>query len=446
MKSLVSMIALIALIAPACSPSSETAENAQKVEESTPAVTQEKGQANLEAATSTTPRAAKNEKTLKLYHDADWANHTESAQAIWYGFETALAEVNHTVQDYRLELVKKNHSGNVTRSLSNFEAFIEDDQALAVISGIHSPPLIKNRDFINENDVLTLVPWAAGGPITRYPSSENWIFRLSLDDTKVGSALIDYAVDEKACKAPHLLLEDSLWGDSNAKNMGVALAERQGQSSSLSRFNWNLETHVARSKLQDLKQQGADCVILVSNAIEGSKIAIAMSELDEDNRLPIISHWGITGGNFHEIVTADIRKKIDLSFIQSCFSFNQETLSPIGQNVLERAKKRYPEHIKTSTDIKSPVGFIHGYDLAQLLLSAMNNVALTDDVMQNRHAIRLALENLQEPVEGLVKTYTVPFSAYSAANPDAHEALGKNDFCMASYGPVDEILVSSKKM
>lgn len=392
-----------------------------------------------------TPAQAEDEKVIKLYHDADWSNHIESAQSIWRGVDIALSEIDHSVQGYRIELIKKNHSGNVTRSLMNYKSYLEDDKALAVISGIHSAPLIKNRDFINENRALTLVPWAAGGPITRYPSHENWVFRLSLDDTKVGGVLIDYAVDVKGCKAPHLLLEDTPWGDSNAKNMKQALLKRKIQSIGSSRFNWNLKSHVARSELQDLKQQGKDCVILVANAIEGAKIAMSMSELEEEIRLPIISHWGITGGNFHEIINAETRRKIDLSFIQSCFSFSRDNLSIEGKKVLELAKFYYPEDVKGPIDIRSPVGFIHGHDLTHLLIAALDRVKLTDDMIHNRNEVRLALENLQTPIKGLIKTYNAPFSEFNSENDDAHEALGKDDFCMAVFGPDDEIIVTEKE-
>lgn len=390
------------------------------------------------------PAQASDDKVLKLYHDADWSNHIESAQSIWRGFDLALNEIDHSIQGYRIELVKKNHSGNVTRSLSNYEDYLEDDQALAVISGIHSAPLIKNRGFINENSALTLVPWAAGGPITRHPSTENWIFRLSLDDMQVGEVLIEYALDVKGCKAPHLLLEDTSWGDSNARNMNMALAKRNTQPSGITRFSWNMKSHVARSKLQDLKENGADCIVLVANAIEGSQLAISMSELDVDMRLPIISHWGITGGNFHEIVNAKTREDIDLSFVQSCFSFNQEPLSPKGRDVLAQAMARYPADIMKPSDIRSPTGLIHGHDLGQLLIAALKTVVLTDDIKKNRDNVRVALESLQAPVDGLVKTYNVPFSPYSSTNIDAHEALGADDYCLAVFGPNDEIFVKEK--
>jgi branched-chain amino acid transport system substrate-binding protein len=391
-------------------------------------------------------QSATDNKVMRLYHDADWSNHVESAESIWRGVELALSEVNHTVQGYRIEWIKKNHRGNVVRSLRNNSDFLKDDKALAIISGIHSPPLIKNRSFINENKILTLVPWAAGGPITRYPSTNNWVFRLSVDDTRAGGVLVNYALKFKTCKQPHLLLENSPWGDSNLKNMAVALKKSNIPIPNVTRFSWNVKSFTASAMLLDIVDKGADCILFVSNAPEGIQFAEAMTRLNPSKRLPIISHWGITAGDFHERIDAAKRKEIDLSFIQSCFSFNQMPLSTKGLSVLNKAKKLFPNAIKSAKDIHSPVGFIHGYDLTKLLLAAMGSVTLGDDVKENKALVRSALEAINKPIEGLVKTYSKPFSVYSKTNIDAHEALGENDYCMAFYNEDNSIILHKESI
>jgi branched-chain amino acid transport system substrate-binding protein len=383
------------------------------------------------------------EKKLYLYHDADWTNNTASSESIWRGVNVALQEVDYTVQGYLIEVVKKNHSGNVLRSLNNVKAFVDDKHALAVISGMHSQPLIKNRDFINENDVLTLVPWAAGGPVTRHPSPENWVFRLSVDDTKAGEVLVDYALDKKGCKSPHMLLEDNPWGDSNLYSMGKALTSRGKDATAVTRFNWNLKRYSAISKMSDIVASGADCILLVANVIEGIEVAKAVASLDEDKRPSIISHWGITGGDFHRQVGAAERKKLDLSFIQTCFSFMGSPLSAKGQEVLTKAMVQYPD-IRSPSDITSPVGFVHGYDITRLMLSSLNEITLYGDAKIHRDELRLALENIDGPVEGLVKTYSKPYGQYSDLQVDAHEALSSPEYCMASYDANDDILLISK--
>jgi len=387
--------------------------------------------------------AANDERVFKIYHDADWSNNIESSESIWRGMQTALSEVDYTVNDVRIELVKRNHGGNVTRSLGNMKAFLDDDRALAVFSGMHSPPLITNRSFINENRIPVLVPWAAGGPITRYPSAENSVFRLSVDDTKAGEVLVDYAVKQYGCSNPYLLLENTKWGDSNDKNIKIALEKRGASAAGIKRFSWGLKSYVARSIIQEINGEGAKCVILVSSVAEGAQIALAMSELDTDSRLPIISHWGITGGNFHLIINAETRALLELSFIQTCFSFIDTPMKPMAKDVFEELQSSYPEEIRSPKDIRSPVGFIHAYDLTKLFITALNNVQISDDIQVNRNSIKIALENIEGPVEGLIKTYRTPFTQYDASTPDAHEALGRENICMGSYGRHNEILVNN---
>ena len=141
------------------------------------------------------------DKTLFVYLDADLSNHKESSQAIQKGIEVAFSDINNEIDGYKIAFKYLDHRGNVIRSKRNYQAFLKDPNALVIYSGIHSPPLIKNRSFINENKALTLVPWAAAGFITRYPSKENWIFRLSIDDSRAGSTIIDYAMTQQQCKS-----------------------------------------------------------------------------------------------------------------------------------------------------------------------------------------------------------------------------------------------------
>ena len=383
-------------------------------------------------------------KTLKIYHDADWINNVASSEAIWRGMDVALSEVEYRINGVGIELVKKNHSGNVTRSLGNMKAFLADDAAIAVVSGMHSPPLITNREFINENKIPVLVPWAAGAPITRYPSPENSVFRLSVDDTKAAEVMVEHAVSEYKCSKPYLFLENTPWGDSNARTIKTALDKRGMSSVGVKRFDWSMKSHVARGHVLDVVREGAECIIMVASAAEGAEIALAMSELKEENRIPLISHWGITGGNFHEIVDAQTRDKIDLCFIQSCFSFTNETQTPLSKAVFNNLQTLYPKDIENPKDLKSPVGFIHAYDLTKLFIAALEAVELSGDIQTDRDALKVSLETLEAPVRGLIKTYKTPFSKFSKSNPDAHEALGRKDLCMGGFTPNNVITLTHK--
>lgn len=382
-------------------------------------------------------------KVIHIYQDADLSRHKESSNAIQQGIEVAFSEVNNQISGYKFVFKYLDHRGNVVRSKRNYTTFINDPNALAIYSGIHSPPLIKNRAFINQNKALTLVPWAAGGPITRYPAAENWIFRLSVDDTQAGPVIIDYAMKNQTCKKPNLLLEETPWGESNLRSMSKTLKTYNIDSPDVTRFSWNLKSRGARALLKKISSDNSDCIVLVSNAVEGAVIMDEIVNLPISERLPIISHWGITGGDFHEKITAEKRTNLNLHFIQSCFAFTNSKQTEFSSQVFSKLTKLSNGAINKPSDLKSAVGFIHAYDLTKLLIQAIQQTGLSGDIVKDRNVIRLALENIHTPVQGLVKTYTKPFSVFDQnTNYNAHEALQNDSYCMGKFAPQDEILIS----
>jgi branched-chain amino acid transport system substrate-binding protein len=372
---------------------------------------------------------------LKIYLDADRTGHKESSIAIEQGFKVAFAQADNKLGGIPVEFVILDHRGNVGRSKKNMDRFVNDPNAIAFVGGLHSPPLIKYRDFINESKILTLVPWAAGGPITRYPSKDNTVFRLSVDDQKVGQHLVDFAMQQQ-CKKPHMMLEDTGWGKSNQRSITKAFKNYSQESIGETWFSWGIKETQARILLDTVKKEKVDCLFMVAGAQEGALIVQAVADLNLE--LSIYSHWGITGGSFAQKVPYEVRNQANLQFIQSCFNFYSSPETAFNKKVFADAQTMFPEHF-ASKSIKAPAGFVHGYDLATIFISAAKGISFSDDIVQDRMKIKLALESLSQPIPGLIKEYNQPFSEFSTNNPDAHEALGANDLCMAIYDQDDAV-------
>ena len=72
-------------------------------------------------------------------------------------------------------------------------------------------------------------------------------------------------------------------------------------------------------KYQTLLAAGAQAILFVANDSEAVVLCREMVALPQDQRVPIISHWGVTGGNFTSLVGANLNQ-IDYSVVQT-FSF-----------------------------------------------------------------------------------------------------------------------------
>lgn len=374
-----------------------------------------------------------NTPPFHIYLNADQTSNANSGKSIELGIRAALDQVNWKLAGFPVELIIKDHRGSTPRSHLHFEQFLKDPQGLLVYGGLHSPPLISDREFINKEKILTLVPWAAASPITRPYSNENWIFRLSLDDSKASSVIINHAVTETGCQKPLLLLEDTSWGIANQLNMKRALNKLDLKAVDTIFFKWGVGFYQAKSILENAISDKADCFILVANAPEGITFAKAMLSLPKEKQKPIRSHWGITGGDFASTIGREGLSQLDLNFIQTRFTFFQQSSSKTRKEALNSLKKLLSEPKFNIENLKAPAGFIHAFDLTRILIAAANQASLSGNITEDRLKIKEALENLNTPIEGLIKTYDKPFQAYSLNNQDAHEALSFNDFVMAKF-------------
>ncbi len=379
---------------------------------------------------------------IKIYIDADFSLHKASSISIERGIRTALDEVGNELGNRPVEIVRKDHRGSTPRSSQNLKQFLKDPEALLVFTGLHSPPLLANREFINTNKILTLDPWAAAGPITRFPSEENWIFRLSIDDSKAGRAIVDHVVKIDGLKKPYLLLEDTGWGKSNERTMLKAIEHYQKQGvtrGGVEWFNWNLGAAQAKQILMKISNSGADVILLVANVPDGAQFLNVLLELPKARQLPVRSHWGISGGDLTKLIPYDKRKRFDLAFLQTTFSFVSQPDNTFGQQVFRQAQQLFPQDLRSPADLEAPTGFIHAYDLTKILIQTVKEVGLGNDMVTNRLTLRKGLENVKQPVKGLIKTYRKPFGVFNAKTPDAHEALSLGDMAMGSFGKHGEI-------
>src|SRR3977135_4446319 len=88
--------------------------------------------------------------------------------------------------------------------------------------------------------------------------------------------------------------------------------------------------------------------------------------------VPIISHWGPSGGHFTELAGPSAAK---VHFIQT-FSFSGHT-RPKAAGVLDALKKKSPE-IKSAADVTPAVGIANAYDAMHLTAMAISKAGSTD--------------------------------------------------------------------
>jgi branched-chain amino acid transport system substrate-binding protein len=166
-------------------------------------------------------------------------------------------------------------------------------------------------------------------------------------------------------------------------------------------------------QLQRLRDAGADAVILVGNAAPGAQVVKSLQK--SAWTVPVVSHWGISGGRFPELAGSWASK---VHFVQTYSFFG--TQNDVGKKVLAALMAKYPD-IKGPGDVTPPVGVANAYDAMQLTALALTKAGATEGPKLREGF--LAIDGYQ----GLIKNYAKPFT------DENHDALNENDYVMVRY-------------
>jgi branched-chain amino acid transport system substrate-binding protein len=343
--------------------------------------------------------------------------YSTSAQSIEKGIRIALHEINAAggvLGGRPLKLLIRDNRSVPARGKENIRQFAKVDDLVAVVGGRFSPVQLEEMALIHELGIVLLDAWAAADGITDHGYQPNYSFRLSLKDSYAMPVMLEHA-RSKGAKKVGLLVPNTGWGRSNAK------AAEHVQSTSKEPvvlkpvwYNWG-DQEMLRHYMS-LLRNGAEAIIMVANDIEGARLVRQLQHVEPAKRIPIISHWGITGGKMFE-ESGPTLHEIDLSVVQT---FSLFTADPVKRaQVMAVAKELFG--IERIDQVDSPVGLGHAYDLTHILARAIDMAGSTD-----RQAVRDALERVEE-YQGLTGYYPRPFSA------DDHDAMSPDQVFMARY-------------
>lgn len=377
---------------------------------------------------------------LEIWMDADFSIQSRAAEMIELGVAAALSEVDNRIAGLPVDLIRRDHRGNAKRSFATIRRFSESAHGLSVIGGIHSTAYITYRDQINDARVPLLLPWSAGGPITRAATDDNWIFRLSVDDWKAAPFLVDQALAD-GCTSIALIMLNTGWGRANLAGMKDALSRHGHVPAAEVLLDLVASpTHIG-DVVNTVVQSGADCVLLTSVTESGASLVNSFAAQPKATR--IYSHWGILGGGFADLAPAAAREAVSLRVLQTCGLRIEAEGSPSLTTALKNATVGGVV-ITRLQNLTAPAGFVHAYDLTRVLIAAGEQAAKTPawsgSIEDRRAALRAALQRLEAPVEGILGTYAPPFQPYEMGRIDAHEALGIDDLCLAAFDRTGQLV------
>lgn len=362
---------------------------------------------------------AEDKNHLVIGINADLSRESSSGLAIKRGVQLAVKEINRRggVLGKKLHMIVLDHKTIPSISIENMEYFIQRPDVVAVVGGKHATIIGEELTRLSRSHIPYLIPWSAAGGLTENGISDNNVFRLSANDLWASEYIANYAIGEY--KKPAIVVENTVWGRTNLKNMKRFLFSKGVLPATEVVFNRG-ETDYSK-ELIPVFSSGADSVILVANANEARVIIAGLTQREQP--LPIISHWGILGG-VKDDATLKLYSQAELRFFQT-FLFDRSRRKQ-SRDLKQAYITEYG--LEQGEQINSQHAVAQAYDLVQLLALAIERSGSTD-----RADIVHALEQLPG-YEGVVKRYD------SAFTDSHHDALGEEDYFMARFGDNGQII------
>ncbi len=360
----------------------------------------------LAAAAITTLSTTVSAQDIKLGYNGDLSASpsAQSGQAAVIGMEAAIADINAAggVLGRKLTLITRDDVSAPPKSIQNMSELVDNEKVAAVFGPTNSGNAMAWKHIANQKKIPVLGNVGSGTDITKpmSPGADNYMFRVSMVDREQVAALMAYVKKNTATsKVVGLMAETTGYGQGGLKDM-QEIAEVQGiKPAATERFGVG-DTDMT-SQLSKMKAAGVDTVVVWA---QGTPIAQLVRSMEKINYFPLtLTSWAADNITFYDAAGKALAEKP--LFMRTV----SETRTPAQQKLYDRIGSK----------LKAPGSFsfaLHGYDSVLLYAEAVKQAKTIEG-----SAVRLALEDLKTPVQGVLKNYDKPFTKTN------HDALTAKD-------------------
>jgi len=318
------------------------------------------------------------------------------------GIRVATAEINAAggLLGRPVLLIERDDEARNERGAKIAQELIGKERIVAGVGIVNTGVALASQRYYQEARIPMITAVATGSIVTRQflppQHPENFIFRVSANDTIQAAMIVEEAVVRRKFKKVAILADSTNYGQLGREDLERALDKMGIHPVSIGKFNIR-DVDMTRQLLA-ARKGGAEVLLTYGIGPELAQIANGVARLGW--QVPIIGSWPLSMSNFIDSAGPNGEgARMPQTFIQ-------EPDTPKRRAFIEAYQK-----LSRTQRMPSPSAAAQGYDAMMLLAAAIRQAGTTFG-----SRVREALENLEEKVDGVVTTYDRPFSR------DDHEA------------------------
>jgi branched-chain amino acid transport system substrate-binding protein len=337
------------------------------------------------------------------------------------GAKLAIAEINAAggvqvgAKKMKFEVIERDDEAKNERGTLIAQELASMNDLSGVIGSVNTGVVLAGDKHLQEKGITKIITPAAGSA-----SMTQWskagvktlsIFRFAAHDGIQAAMVVEEAINRKLTKVA-ILHDSTNYGVSGRDDLLSQIKKQGNKLEIVATEKFNIGDKDMTAQLLRAKLAGAQAVLIWGIGPELAAVSNGMAKAGM--KVPLIGGWPLSMSNFID----NAGKNGNGTLMPQ--TFIEEAITPKAKSFIDGYHKAY----KVSR-IPSPVSAAQGYDAVYIFAAAVKQAQSTDTTK-----IKEALEDLREPVKGVIATWQKPFGVWDPANEDSHEAFRRDQVVM----------------
>lgn len=341
------------------------------------------------------------------------------------GAKLAIAEINAAGgidvggKKMKIEVIERDDEAKNERGALIGQELAAMPDLAGVIGSVNTGVVLAGDKHLQDKGITKIITPAAGSAsMTQWATKGDKqgpedlsIFRFAAHDG-IQAAMVVEAAARRNLNKVAILHDATNYGVSGRDDLLDQIRKQGNKLTVVATEKFNIGDKDMTAQLLKAKSAGAQAVLIWGIGPELAAVANGMAKIGL--KAPLIGGWTLSMSNFID----NAGKNGNGTLMPQ--TFIEEPITPKANSFIEAYHKAY--NVKR---IPSPVSAAQGYDAVQIFAAAVKQARTTDS-----RKIKEALEDLKEPVKGVIATWNKPYAKWNPNYVTSHEAFREEQVVM----------------
>jgi branched-chain amino acid transport system substrate-binding protein len=319
----------------------------------------------------------------------------------------------------KIDIIERDDEAKNDRGALIGQELASMDDLSGVIGSVNTGVVIAGDKHLQEKGITKIIcPAAGSASMTQWADKADKpgpkdlsIFRFAAHDGIQAAMVVEEAINRKLDKVA-VIHDATNYGVSGRDDLLNQIKLQGNKLQVVATEKFNIGDKDMTAQLLKAKSAGAQAILIWGI---GPELAAVSNDMDKIGlKIPLIGGWTLSMSNYVD----NAGKNGNGTLMPQ--TFIEEPITPKIKAFINAYHKAY-----NVDRIPSPVSAAQGYDAVYIFAKAVAQAQSTDT-----HKIKEALEDLKEPVKGVIATWKHPYSKWNPADVQTHEAFRRENVVM----------------